>query len=72
MNTVLLDALLATDIDAPYSCREGDRGSCVARLTAGEVDHGNGIALEPEDIDDGYLLTCQVTPQGSDIAIEFD
>ncbi|MFE0749091.1 2Fe-2S iron-sulfur cluster-binding protein [Gordonia sp. NPDC058843] len=70
-DTVLLDALLAADVDAPYSCREGDCGSCVARLTAGDVDHGNGIALEPEDIDDGYLLTCQATPKGA-VTIEFD
>ncbi|MCZ4578555.1 ferredoxin--NADP reductase [Gordonia amicalis] len=71
-DTVLLDALLASDVDAPYSCREGDCGSCVARLTAGEVDHGNGIALEPEDIDDGYLLTCQATPKSGRVGIEFD
>ncbi len=71
-DTVLLDALLAADVDAPYSCREGDCGSCVARLTSGEVDHGNGIALEPEDVDDGYLLTCQATPTGDHIVIEFD
>ena len=70
-DTVLLDALLAADVDAPYSCREGDCGSCVARLTAGDVDHGNGIALEPEDIDEGYLLTCQATPKGV-VTIEFD
>ena len=70
-DTVLLDALLAADVDAPYSCREGDCGSCVARLTAGDVDHGNGIALEPEDIAEGYLLTCQATPKGP-VTVEFD
>lgn len=71
-STRLLDAMLTEGIDAPYSCREGDCGSCVARLVSGEVDHGDGIALEPEDIEDGYLLTCQATPRSDEVEIEFE
>lgn len=70
--TPLLDAMLSEGIDAPYSCREGDCGSCVARLVSGTVDHGNGIALEPEDIDDGYLLACQATPRSAVVEIEIE
>lgn len=70
--TPLLDALLANDVDAPYSCREGDCGSCMARLVTGEVEPGDGIALEPEDIADGYILTCQARPSSDSVEIEFD
>ncbi|MCX5046371.1 ferredoxin--NADP reductase [Aldersonia sp. NBC_00410] len=70
--TRILDALLTTEVVAPYSCREGDCGSCVARLVSGEVNRGAGTALEPEDEADGYLLTCQATPAGDNIEIEFD
>jgi 3-ketosteroid 9alpha-monooxygenase subunit B len=70
--TKLLDAMLTADVDAPYSCREGDCGSCVARLVSGEVDRGGGIALEPEDEADGYLLTCQATPSGDAVEIDFE
>lgn len=70
--TPLLDALLAHGVDAPYSCREGDCGSCMARLVTGDVEPGDGVALEPEDLDDGYILTCQATPSSESVAIEFD
>lgn len=71
-STPILDALLSHGVDAPYSCREGDCGSCMARLVDGEVIPGDGVALEPEDIDDGYILTCQATPSSGSLAIEFD
>ena len=44
----------------------------MARLVDGEVIPGDGVALEPEDIDDGYILTCQATPSSGSLAIEFD
>ncbi len=71
-STPLIDAMLTSGIDAPYSCREGDCGSCVARLTSGRVEPGAGTALEPEDIDDGYILTCQAKPVGSELSVEFE
>lgn len=71
-STTLLDAMLTHDVDAPYSCREGDCGSCVALLISGEVDRGTGIALEAADIADGYLLTCQSKPISGPVEIEFD
>lgn len=70
--TPLIDAMLAQDVDAPYSCREGDCGSCMARLTSGEVEPGDGIALEPEDLADGYILTCQARPLGTELSVEFE
>lgn len=70
--TRLLDAMLAGGVDAPYSCREGDCGSCVARLTSGSVAGGDGIALEPEDAADGYILTCQATPDSDEITVDFE
>ncbi|MFT4042587.1 MAG: ferredoxin--NADP reductase [Gordonia sp. (in: high G+C Gram-positive bacteria)] len=70
--TRLLDAMLAHGVDAPYSCREGDCGSCMARLIEGVVEPGGGLALEPEDIADGYILTCQAFPRGESVSIEFE
>ena len=70
--TPILDALLSHGVDAPYSCREGDCGSCMARLVGGEVNPGGGVALEPEDLDDGYILTCQASPLSDSVQIEFD
>lgn len=69
--STLIDVLIAAGIDAPYSCREGECGSCACLLTDGTVDRGNAGALEPEDIEDGYILGCQATPASKTLAVEF-
>ncbi|GAA3044806.1 hypothetical protein GCM10010528_25130 [Gordonia defluvii] len=70
--TRLLDAVLDAGLGAPYSCRNGECGTCMARLVSGEVDFGSGVALEPDDYADGYLLMCQSTPQSPDIEIAYE
>jgi 3-ketosteroid 9alpha-monooxygenase subunit B len=67
----LVDTLLAAGIDAPHSCREGHCGSCVATLVGGEVDMATCDILEPEDLTDGLILSCQARPVSDDIHIEF-
>ena len=69
--STLVDMLIAAGIDAPYSCREGECGSCACLLTEGTVNRGNVSALEPEDVDDGYILGCQATPTSKTLAVEF-
>jgi 3-ketosteroid 9alpha-monooxygenase subunit B len=69
--STLIDALLAKGIDAPYSCREGECGSCACTLRSGTVDPGNVTALSPEDVEDGYILACQAKPTSDHLDIEF-
>ncbi|MGW2953591.1 2Fe-2S iron-sulfur cluster-binding protein [Streptomyces eurythermus] len=67
--TTLLDTLLAAGIDAPFSCREGSCGACACRVVRGEVDHGTGGALTPEDRAEGYVLACRARPRGGRPAV---
>ncbi|SNS96827.1 ferredoxin--NADP reductase [Rhodococcoides kyotonense] len=69
--STLIDVLLAAGIDAPYSCREGECGSCACTLRSGTVDPGNITALAPEDVDDGYILACQAKPTSPHLDVEF-
>lgn len=69
--STLIDALLAKGIDAPYSCREGECGSCACTLRSGTVDPGNVTALSPEDIEDGHILACQARPTSDHLEIKF-
>lgn len=70
-NATLVDVLLSNGLDVPYSCREGECGSCACLLTSGEVDRGNAAILGQDDIDDGYILACQARPISDDLTIEF-
>lgn len=67
----LVDALISSGVDVPYSCREGQCGSCAATVVRGEVDMASCDILEPEDLADGVILGCQARPASDDIHIEF-
>ncbi|MDL9937893.1 ferredoxin--NADP reductase [Gordonia sp. ABSL1-1] len=67
----LVDIMLAAGLDAPYSCQEGECGSCACTLTEGTVEMENDGALDPEDIADGYILGCQARPTSDALKIEF-
>ena len=67
----LVDIMLAAGLDAPYSCQEGECGSCACTLTEGSVDMDNAGALDPEDIEDGYILGCQAHPTSDTLKVEF-
>ncbi|OPX16584.1 ferredoxin--NADP reductase [Gordonia sp. i37] len=68
----LLDVLLAEGIDAPYSCREGDCGSCMCLLREGNVEMDVTDALAEEDIADGFILACQARHPEGPIRVDFD
>jgi ferredoxin len=67
----LVEMLLDAGVDVPHSCREGHCGSCVATLIEGEVDMASCDILEPADLRDGLILSCQARPVSSRLRIEF-
>ena len=67
----LVDTMLAAGIDVPYSCREGNCGSCAATVIEGEVAMGESTILEEQDIADGLFLACQARPLTDEVKIEF-
>lgn len=67
----LVDVMLGAGLDAPYSCKEGECGSCACTLTEGSVEMENSGALDPDDIADGYILGCQARPTSDTVKVEF-
>ncbi|MBT8076459.1 MAG: 2Fe-2S iron-sulfur cluster binding domain-containing protein, partial [Gammaproteobacteria bacterium] len=68
----ILDAGLRNGVDLPFSCKGGVCATCKARLIEGEVDMDLNQALRPEEIDNGYILTCQAHPVAKKIVVDFD
>ncbi|KKF01329.1 ferredoxin--NADP reductase [Mycolicibacterium obuense] len=67
----LVETMLAAGLEVPYSCREGQCGSCAATLIRGQVDMATSDILEADDIADGLILGCQARPVTDDLHIEF-
>ena len=68
----ILDAAIQADLDPPYACQGGICTSCLARLTQGKVYMDRTDALSQQEIDEGYILTCQSHPLTSDVELTFD
>lgn len=70
-DATLVDVLLSRGVRVPYSCREGDCGSCMSKLLRGRVEMACTDALEDEDIEDGYILACQARPVEGPLQVDF-
>jgi len=68
----ILDAALKNGADLPYACKGGVCCTCRARLIEGEVDMDVNYGLEPEEIEQGFILTCQSHPRTEKVVVDFD
>jgi ring-1,2-phenylacetyl-CoA epoxidase subunit PaaE len=68
----ILAAVLRVRPDAPYSCSGGVCGTCRARLVEGAVTMAENYALEPDELERGYVLTCQSRPTTERVVVDYD
>ncbi len=71
-NEAILDAALRVRGDVPFACAGGVCGTCRARLVEGKVRMTQNFALEPEELDRGYVLTCQSHPETPRVVVDYD
>jgi ring-1,2-phenylacetyl-CoA epoxidase subunit PaaE len=68
----ILDAAQQVRADLPFACKGGVCGTCRARVTEGEVAMRRNYALEPAEVEAGYVLTCQSLPVSDTVTVDFD
>ncbi len=68
----ILDAALKLGADLPFACKGGVCCTCRAKLTEGSVDMDMNYALEPEELEQGFILTCQSHPRTAKVMIDYD
>lgn len=68
----ILDAALQQGADAPYSCKSGVCTTCKAKLVKGEVEMDVNYGLMAEEVEQGFILTCQSHPRTKEVMIDFD
>lgn len=68
----VLDAALDAKLDLPYACKGGVCCTCKAKLLEGEVSMDINYGLEPDEIEAGYILTCQSHPLTDKLVVDYD
>ncbi len=68
----ILNAALKQGADLPFACKGGVCSTCRAKLIEGKVDMEQNYALEPDELENGFILTCQSHPRSEKVIIDFD
>lgn len=71
-NESILNAALRVRGDVPFACAGGVCGTCRAVVRDGTVDMVENYALEPEELERGYVLTCQAIPTSESVSVDYD
>lgn len=68
----LLESARRAGLSPPFSCEAGNCGTCMGKLVEGRATMRVNDALEQDEIDDGYILTCQAVPDTDSISVTYD
>lgn len=68
----ILDAGMDAGMDLPYSCKGGVCSTCKCKLVKGEVEMDISHGLQPQDIEAGFVLSCQAHPISDEVILDFD
>lgn len=68
----ILDAAMKHGADVPYACKGGVCATCRAKVDQGEVKMDINYGLEPDELERGFVLTCQAHPTSKEVVVNFD
>ena len=67
--TTILQTARQLGMSPPFSCESGSCATCMARMVEGRSQMHVNNALTDEEVDDGWVLTCQAVPTVADGAV---
>ena len=56
----------------PSSCEQGNCATCMAHLDEGSVTMRANNALSSDDLEEGWILTCQSIPTSASLVVNYD
>lgn len=68
----ILDIVTNKGYDAPYSCRGGVCCTCKAMVLEGKASMTLNYSLTDQEVEEGYILTCQAHPASEKLVISYD
>jgi ferredoxin len=68
----ILEAARRGGLHPPFSCEMGNCATCMAHLDDGRASMRANNALTSDEVDSGWVLTCQAVPTGTTVAVNYD
>ena len=60
-------------LQPPFSCEAGNCATCMAVMRDGSATMRANNALTEDEVDEGWILTCQALPQGpGTVTVEYE
>lgn len=69
--TTILQTARQLGMDPPYSCESGSCATCMGRLREGTVTMHTNDALSDEEVEEGWILTCQSVPTAPVVSVVY-
>ncbi len=68
----LLETARRAGLRPPFSCEAGSCATCMAHLQVGEATMRVNNALTPEEVAEGWVLTCQGVPASTEVTVVYE
>ncbi|HXW34405.1 MAG TPA: ferredoxin--NADP reductase [Acidimicrobiales bacterium] len=68
----VLEAARRAGLQPPFSCEAGNCATCMAVLREGSATMRANNALTVEEVEEGWILTCQALPRGVAVKVEYE
>jgi len=68
----ILEAARRAGLRPPSQCEAGNCATCLARVLEGAATMRVNDALDPGEVADGWVLTCQALPTSARVVVDYE
>jgi 3-ketosteroid 9alpha-monooxygenase subunit B len=68
----ILEGARRGGLSPPFSCEQGNCATCMAHLELGAATMRVNNALTPDEVAEGWVLTCQALPTTPEVVVDYD
>jgi ferredoxin-NADP reductase len=70
--TTLLQTARQLGMSPPFSCEQGNCATCMAKVVEGSAKMHVNDALTPDEVEEGWVLTCQAVPTSPTVHVIYE
>jgi ferredoxin-NADP reductase len=68
----ILEAVRRAGLKPPFACQAGECATCMAHLSEGAVRMRVNNALTADEVEQGWILTCQAIPTSREVVVDYE